>query len=54
MYVKPRRETNDKTNTMYQMVQAKAVDDTSKAPEVPISKVVPEDVYPTEEAPVCV
>lgn len=54
IYVKPRRETKDKSNTMHHMVQAIAVEErvqpplsVSRVPSIPVADIEPEDVYPT-------
>ena len=54
IYVKPRRETADHSNTMHHMVQAIAVKDrvitsinnSTRLPMVPLKDITPADVYP--------
>lgn len=56
IYVKPRREASDKSNTMHHMVQAIAVEDrvlsevtdSSRQPIVNIENIQPSHVYPTD------
>lgn len=54
VYVKPRKESSEKTNKMHHMVQAIAVEervsppaDASKAPAINVDSIEPTDVYPS-------